>query len=465
MDASRRLRSGWPLGVAVLLLAAALAAAAWFVAARMEGQRPSVTIDGPSPYPIGKSTELALELADAASGLRSVRAALSKDGREVALAAVEFPPAGILGLKGPPRETLRIPVDPAALGVSDGPAQLKLAVRDRSWRNWGRGNLTEVAKEVLVDTRPPVITLFTQQNYLNLGGSGVAVYRLSEASPHHGVRVGASFYPGFSGVYADRSVQVAFFALAHDLTPDAPILLEATDAAGNAAQIRFPHHLRRRTFQKDQLTISDGFIRQVLPGLQHLLPPDVSASLKDAFLYINREQRRVDEEAIVALTRTSQPEMLWQGAFGRLPNSAPRAGFADRRTYLYQGVEIDRQDHMGADLASTANAPVPAANAGVVAAAEFIGIYGQTVILDHGLGLFSMYSHLSQITVAPGDRLNKGDVLGTTGATGLAGGDHLHFGIMVHPTFVDPVEWWDPKWIRDNITLKLDAAPSPRARE
>jgi murein DD-endopeptidase MepM/ murein hydrolase activator NlpD len=429
----------------------------------MEGEGPVLALEAAAPLPIGKSSELSLVIEDAQSGLRSLKAVLNKDGKELSLAAVDFPASGFLGTQGPRSETMRLVIEPAALGVTDGKATLIFSMRDRSWRNWGHGNLTQVEKEVIVDTRPPVIETFTQQNYLNLGGAGVAVYRLSEACPVSGVRVGDTLYPGMSGFYTDRSVHIAFFAIAHDLPAGASVVLEATDAAGNAARVRFPHQLRRKTFKKDRLAVSDGFIQQILPGLQHLIPPSASGSLKASFLFINREQRRIDYNAIVAATRTTQPVMLWQGSFNRLPNAAPRAGFADRRTYVYEGAEIDQQDHMGVDLASLANSPVPAANAGVVAAAEFIGIYGQTVILDHGFGLFSMYSHLSQITVKPGDRLAKDEVLGYTGMSGLAGGDHLHFSILVHHTFVDPVEWWDPHWIRDNITLKLNAVASPQA--
>jgi murein DD-endopeptidase MepM/ murein hydrolase activator NlpD len=113
---------------------------------------------------------------------------------------------------------------------------------------------------------------------------------------------------------------------------------------------------------------------------------------------------------------------------------------------------------MGVDLASLASSPVPAANSGVVIFTGFIGIYGQTVIVDHGLGLFSMYSHLSQIAVKPGERVGKEVVLGHTGSTGLAAGDHLHFSILVQNLFVDPIEWWDSHWIQDNVLLKLDVA-------
>ena len=73
------------------------------------------------------------------------------------------------------------------------------------------------------------------------------------------------------------------------------------------------------------------------------------------------------------------------------------------------------------------------------------------MILDHGLGVFSSYSHLSQIDVKVGDKVDKGAVLGRTGTTGLAVGDHLHFAINLQGEFVDPLEWWDPHWLKDQV--------------
>ena len=156
------------------------------------------------------------------------------------------------------------------------------------------------------------------------------------------------------------------------------------------------------------------------------------------------------------LANKTTPKLFWQGVFTRLPKSATRAKFADRRSYHYQGRVVDHQYHMGIDLASTAHSPIPAANSGKVVFADSNGIYGKTVVLDHGFGLFSLYSHLSRINVKVGDMVTKGETLGLSGTTGLAGGDHLHFGMMVHDTFVNPLEWWDGTWIQHNIISKLE---------
>ena len=112
---------------------------------------------------------------------------------------------------------------------------------------------------------------------------------------------------------------------------------------------------------------------------------------------------------------------------------------------------------MGIDLASINQAPVPAANTGKIVFVENLGIYGGTIVMDHGFGLFSMYSHLSHMDVTVGQDVEKGAIIGKTGRTGLAGGDHLHFSMLVHHTFVNPLEWWDAQWIQNNIDDKLQA--------
>jgi len=455
VEKPRKIRSGWPLGILGLLIAVGAVLLIWWVVARLEGEGPSVALDVPSPYYLGKSAELAVVVADPKSGLRRLRAAISKDGKEIVLADVDFPTSGFLGIEKVRSEGLKLKIDPAAMGLSDGKGILRISVADYSWRNWWHGNVTDLQREIVIDTKPPVIESLTQQTYVNQGGAGLAVYRLSEPCRASGVRVGGAFFPGYSGYYADRSIWIAFFALNHLQGAGTEIMLEATDSAGNTTRSRFSYFFRKKTFKKDTLNVSDGFINQILPEFYAHLPAKPNATLKDRFLFINRDLRQANYRTIVEATRKSEPAILWKGPFLRLPNSAPRAGFADHRTYLYEGKEIDQQDHLGVDLASLAHSPVPAANSGIVAYSGVLGIYGQTVILDHGFGLFSMYSHLSQISVRAGDRVVKDGILGNTGSTGLAGGDHLHFSILIHNTFVDPIEWWDPHWIQDNVTLKL----------
>ena len=90
--------------------------------------------------------------------------------------------------------------------------------------------------------------------------------------------------------------------------------------------------------------------------------------------------------------------------------------------------------------------------------ARYFGIYGNCVVIDHGYGLLSLYGHLSSISVEEGQAVERYETIGRSGETGLAGGDHLHFTILLHGLPVNPQEWWDAHWIHDRLKLKLGAA-------
>jgi murein DD-endopeptidase MepM/ murein hydrolase activator NlpD len=184
--------------------------------------------------------------------------------------------------------------------------------------------------------------------------------------------------------------------------------------------------------------------------------PDVEekGSLLETYLVINRDLRKVNNAEIRALAGKSRPQFLWSKPFLRMA-AAPEAGFADHRTYTYGGRSVDQQVHLGVDMADTQNVPVPSANDGIVVMAKYLGIYGNTVIVDHGYGLMTLYGHLSSIAVKEGDAVTRSQELGRSGATGLAGGDHLHYSVLVEGTFVIPKEWWDAHWIQDRIVRKL----------
>jgi murein DD-endopeptidase MepM/ murein hydrolase activator NlpD len=181
----------------------------------------------------------------------------------------------------------------------------------------------------------------------------------------------------------------------------------------------------------------------------------------EQYLSINRNIRVANEKTLLALRAKTSDSMLWSGPFIHLPRAAERARFGDFRTYMYQGQRIDEQTHMGLDLASLPHADIPAANDGIVIFTDFLGIYGNAVVVDHGQGLMSLYSHLSKTGVFVGDVVRKGQILGQTGTTGLAAGDHLHFGILMQGLEVQPLEWLDPRWIRDNIVGRMKTPTTP----
>jgi hypothetical protein len=427
---------------------------------RMEGKPPIVALTLDSPA-LGANQTLPLQVEDGKSGLRNVAVSLLKDGQEIALLDKTYPAAGIFRGGAVREDVLSISFEPIAKSVKDGKGVLRIAVRDFSWRQWGKGNVFYEEHEVIIDTRPPMIDVLSRANYFAQGGAGLVIYKVSEECRSSGVYIGEHFYAGVSGQFGDPNIYMAMVAVDYRLGPGTPVHVTATDLAGNQNRIGLPNLINARRFKKDQLPISDSFLdwkmAEFVPQLD--LAPGVSNL--EIFLKVNSDLRRLNEAAIVRLTQQSDPKIYWEGEFLRLPAAAPRAGFADHRTYLYKGKIIDEQTHMGIDLASLERAPVPAANTGKVVFSDNLGIYGATVLIDHGMGLFSTYSHLSEMTVTPGQMVKKGEIVGRTGITGMAGGDHLHYGMLVRHTWVNPIEWWDAQWIVNNISAKIEAVKQP----
>ena len=439
----------------VILLAVVLVPSVVLILIGFEGEEPVVTADLPTPY-VGNARDIPVIVSDGKSGLSKIWIAVFKDSKETVLHKETFPAYGLLRRGKEHNKTINVKLDPNKLTGPDGEAILRLKVWDHSWRGWLAGNSTYIEKKIIIDTKAPMINVLTRAHNINQGGSGLVVYRLSEPCDEHGVMVGKKFYPGHTGYFKDTSVYLALVAVDDKQGTDTEIVAKATDPAGNSTRAGFYYRIRKKQFRKDVINISDGFLNSKMPEFSSRLSNLAGAPKVEQFLEINRNLRRENYQSIKSITAQSQPAILWKGKFSRLPNAAPRARYGDRRSYKYKGKEIDKQTHLGIDLASLANSTIPVGNSGTVVFADYLGIYGNTVVVDHGFGLFSMYSHLSQIAVNKGDALEKGANIGRTGITGMAGGDHLHYSILVNDTFVNPIEWWDSQWIRHNITDKLD---------
>jgi murein DD-endopeptidase MepM/ murein hydrolase activator NlpD len=330
---------------------------------------------------------------------------------------------------------------------------------------------TVETRELSVRLTAPRLTVVSRQHYVSLGGAEMVVYRVSPPDATSGVQAGNRYYPGHPAAgaagqrtpgapAADPALRVAFFGLLHDQDISTPIRLVARDPAGNTASAEFAYQARTSEFARRRLTVTDVLFKKVVPPILEAtpslrLPLDTPEERLDAFLRINGDLRRASDAQIEELARGTSPEKMWRGAFARMGRSRSEALFADHRTYVYAGRDIDQQVHLGADLSSTRGAAITASNSGHVMFAGFLGIYGNCVVLDHGMGVQSLYAHLSSVTVEAGDRINRGETIGRSGATGLAGGDHLHFTMLVAGRPVNPVEWWDPHWVADRVDRKL----------
>jgi murein DD-endopeptidase MepM/ murein hydrolase activator NlpD len=300
------------------------------------------------------------------------------------------------------------------------------------------------------------------KHYINHGGAEFVVYRVTPPDVASGVRVGDVEYPGFP-IGGDPSLKGAFFALLWDQPLNAPVHAFARDEAGNEAKATFIDKVFEKPFKKSRIELDDRFIGRVVPDILEHSPelktaPPAGGDLLPAFLKINGELRKVNNDRIAALAKETAPARLWKEPFVQLGNSQVEASFADQRTYVYNGKDVDQQVHLGFDLAVTSRVAVAAANAGKVLHAAWLGIYGNCVVIDHGMGVQSLYGHLSSFDVKAGDTVARGQTIGRSGMTGLAGGDHLHFTLLVGGRMVNPVEWWDPHWIADRVDRKLAEA-------
>ncbi|MFW5931867.1 MAG: M23 family metallopeptidase [Desulfohalobiaceae bacterium] len=394
---------------------------------------------------INAQSSIQVAARDEGSGLAEVRVTVVQDDKEHKIQEEALEPE---------TRQWQQELDLKGLELRDQELTLKFQARDRSWANLFQGNKSLQEQEFELDTSPPDVSLQTFVHNLNQGGSGVVGFVLSEPVEKAGVEVGETFFPAYE---VQENRYLCFFSFPYSLQPgeDRPVIL-AQDRAGNSRSAGFNLHVNSRSFPNSEVQVSEDFIQNTLLQFSDLYPE--AKSDLDLFLAVNQDLRQENRERLREIGRDTAKAPLWSGKFLRQPNASRMSGFGRKRSYLFQGKEVDEQTHLGVDLASTSRAEVPAANSGRVVFADRLGIYGKTVILDHGLGLQSMYAHLSQVQVEEGDMLQKADTLGRTGATGLAAGDHLHFEIMIAGFPVDPTEWWDAKWIQNNVQPKLGLA-------
>ena len=456
----------------ILVVGLGSAAAAWFLAGREAG--PGIEIKTPDKF-IGQAGSLELFIDAPAGVLTRLTATVSQNGQDLPVFSLDDAAGNAADVKQATSDRLWV-IRP--LGKKSQPALVAgtatVTVTAARPVLFGlREAVSSVTRDVTVRLEPPRIAVLSTHHFLNLGGSEFVVLRATPPDVAAGVRVGTTSFPAYPGTavgLTDPALRVAFFALPFDQDAAAPVVAFARDEAGNDATVSVDRKPFPKTFQRSRIPLDKAFLARVVPAIASNTPAlglanNGTDDLLAGFLAINRDLRQQNNTAIAALAATTAPEMRWTEAFAQLGNTQVESRFADHRTYFYEGKEVDQQTHLGFDLASTAQAPVTAANRGVVVHAAYLGIYGNCVVVDHGLGVQSLYAHLSSLDVKEGDTVEKGQTLGRSGTTGLAGGDHLHFTMLVGGVQVNPVEWWDGHWLEDRVFRKIreagGTAPAP----
>jgi murein DD-endopeptidase MepM/ murein hydrolase activator NlpD len=424
------------------------------------GPAPEITIASPAKA-IGARTPVTVTATEGTRGLTGVKVEFVQGDRTEALASKIYQPQSAWAFWGSSTasDTLKFEVGrDVQKNLKQMPATIRVtATRAGSWFR----HPEPVVKELVMQVRltPPSIAVVSSFTYVNQGGCEAVVYRVGETAVKDGVSAGAWFFPGFPLPGGGPQDRFALFAVPYDMNEISQVKLIAEDDVGNASSASIIDKFFARPLRHDTIPLDDAFLQKVVPPILSQTPElqDKGSPLAN-YLEINRELRKIDNAHLTALAKTSQPRFLWTRPFQPMGSTKVMAHFADRRSYVYRGSAVDQQDHLGLDMAGISHAPVPAANDGVVVFAKFFGIYGNAVVIDHGYGLMSLYGHLSAIDVKEGQTVTRGQVLGRTGDTGLAGGDHLHFAILLQGLAVSPVEWWDPHWLADRIARKLGRA-------
>jgi murein DD-endopeptidase MepM/ murein hydrolase activator NlpD len=431
--------------ILIVIVLLVVAVPAWIF---LSAASTAITFDPPVKV-IGFRTPVFVHLANP-HGVRSADFTVEQDGKSYPM----NPPNAGKGAK-----TFSVTVGKESIpALHDGKARLIVTAVSNDLRRRADSQSTDVD----VMTAPPRIVADGVQHYINQGGSEMATFTPSGAWTEAGVKVGDYTFrsfplPNHPGQY------FSLFAFSYQLPVSTPVSVYASNPSGAIAKTTFwykvfPKKFRASTIPLESMNI-DRIVNQI--DTQH----KISGDLVQRFVYINSVMRVANNKTLADLRLQTEPKFLWTGAFLPMVDSTVESRFADDRTYTWQGKKVDEQTHLGFDLAKLAHSPVPASNDGRVIWAEDLGIYGNCIVIDHGFGLQTVYGHLSEFLVKKGDMVKKGQTIGKTGSTGLAGGDHLHFTMQVDGVQVNAVEWWDPHWIKDRILSKMgtDIAPSAEA--
>ena len=405
------------------------------------------TLDLPCPPTIiGQSTTIIVNVHDP-KGTQKLTATLTQNNQQypawqspAPLSTPDVTYTLALGTKSTPQ-------------LKDGPAHLTLEATSAGLLH----NKTRYERDVTIVTQPPAITADGDQHYLYLGMADLATLNVTGPYTSAGIRVADQTFRAWP-MPDGKPGLFSLFAFAWNIPPGTiPVAFASNGTEATAPlTVIFPKR-EQPVYKQDNIQVTDAFMQKVITELD----PQGSGDPIARFVRINTEMRKANNKTLSDLQTKTADHFLFTQPFARQPAKS-EATFADDRTYIYHGQKIDRQVHLGYDLASTQHMPVQASNDGAVVYASPLGIYGNCVVVDHGYGLQTIYGHMSRIDVKVGDPIKRLQPMGLSGMTGMAGGDHIHFAMQLDGIQIDPKEWWDPHWIKDHITRRIDLLESSR---
>jgi murein DD-endopeptidase MepM/ murein hydrolase activator NlpD len=429
--------------VLVVLLAAGGTAALYF-----RSTHTALTV-APAPKTIGFATPFSVRAVNP-HGVRRLSAYLEQDGARYPLFEKTQPARRFFWTRHEPPATFAFEAGKnKAPNLKEGKARLVVEAVSNDFR----AAADTAAYDVAVVLTAPRVVPDGFQHYVNQGGMELVTFTVGGSWNEAGVKVGKYEFRSFPLPGRGPDQRFAMFAYPWDLEPGIEPVVFARNAANTEATAHFWFKLFPKKFRERDFPIDDALMEKLVNSVDPTGALAPGKDLLSRFLFINGELRRKNNQQLADLRFKTEEKVLWNGPF--LHWGQEEANFADVRDYMSHGQKIDRQVHLGFDLADVANGPVNAANDGRVVWASGLGIYGNCIVLDHGYALQSIYGHMQEIDVKVGDLVKKGRKMGIAGQTGLAGGIHLHFSMQIDGVQINPREWWDEHWIKDRIQSKL----------
>ncbi|WP_022669840.1 M23 family metallopeptidase [Hippea alviniae] len=413
----------------------------------------SVIVYSPKGY-FSANKEIKIHVSDGNAGIKSIEVKLVAMNTTIELAKKEFSDNFVkefdLNFK-----TNKV--------VPEGRATFVVIVKDYSKNNYLNGFEKIVKFPVVVDSTPPQVILLSGTGRIAIGGTALAVFYAKDKDlksvflgvRHDGKLEKFKAYPA-ENIFGNRHVYMAFFTYPLSKLKDYSTDIYAEDMAGNLTIVHIPVYYSSWKQKVSRINITDAFIRDKVFAILQRENLPLKENLLSDFLYVNDVVRANNTKRIREICSQSVDKILWKGRFEQLRNSEVTATFNDKRMYYYKGKLVDIKYHKGYDLASIRNAKVNAANSGIVVFEGYLGVYGNAMIIDHGMGVFTLYGHLQSFLAKKGEFVRKGQIIAITDTTGLAGGDHLHFDVLVDGYYVNPIEWWDSHWIKTHILSVID---------
>lgn len=339
---------------------------------------------------------------------------------------------------------------------------LKIDVYDTSKWNFFKGNQTVTNSKIIIDKKSPVANVITNSYLLRQGGSGVIIVEINDENLK-------DYYISFNDEevfelfpFYKKNYFISIITWPIDIKEFKRVNVVAVDLAGNKTEAKVPFYIKSFKEKIDDIKISDDFVNNVSKHVLENSDMNVPSDIVEAFVKTNKELREKNVKTIREVVKKNLVNGMNTSfdikPFVRLPNAATFAQYGERRHYFYGENKIDEAWHLGMDWASVKRADVQVSNPGKVIFKGYLGIYGDTAIIDHGLGLGTLYAHTSSINVEVNDEVKAGQHIANTGSTGAVFGDHLHFGVLVQGIEVNPNEWLDYTWMKTNVTKTINDA-------